>query len=101
MRSNINIGGKGNCGPPANISPRPQASKSSNSKLEGRFCIPTWSSPQRTRSHADAFPNIRYGSGKAALFPDRTGPSERPVVTLDRDVGYCEALATSANERYN
>src|ERR1700730_586653 len=39
MRSNISIGGNGNCGPPANNSPRPQASRSSNSKLERRFSM--------------------------------------------------------------
>src|ERR1051326_2761429 len=39
MRSNISIGGNGNCGPSENISPRPQASRSSNSKQLRRFSI--------------------------------------------------------------
>src|SRR5262249_603051 len=33
IRSNISIGGSGSCGPSANNSPRPQASRSSYSKL--------------------------------------------------------------------
>src|SRR5262245_51636561 len=69
MRSNISIGGNGSCGPSANSSPRPHASRSSYSKLERRSVMPA---PfQKAPSVPLRFPNIRHPAGKV---PGSTAP---------------------------
>ena len=72
MRSNISIGGSGSCGPSAKSSPRPQASRSSYSKLNA---VPA--SALSAAAWPARFPDIWDHSGKAAPADDAP-PAEGP-----------------------
>src|SRR6202167_4731482 len=63
MPSNISIGGSGSCGPSTKSSPRPQASRSSYSKLDRRSCIFGSAPPLPATA---LIPNILGEYGKAA-----------------------------------
>src|ERR1044072_6887619 len=97
MRSNISIGGSGNCGPSRKSSLRPQASRSSYSKLERRFSISILS-PRRS-----GLTNTGVRQGKALVAAGRCNCAAFPAqhCVPCRGAAFCERLASEGGVAYD